>query len=49
MYEYGVVTVSEALCRLEQLSPFDISADKVAHICAKKNESLKQTNIKTDR
>lgn len=37
------------LCRLEQLSPFDISADKVAHICAKKNESLKQTNIKTDR
>lgn len=49
MYEYGVVTVSEALCRLEQLSPFDMSADKVALICAKKEESLKQANIKKDR
>lgn len=49
MYEYGVATVSEALCRLEQLSPFDMSADKVALICAKRDESLKQTNIKTDR
>lgn len=49
MYEYGVATVSEALCRLEQLSPFDMSTDKVALICAKRDESLKQTNIKTDR
>lgn len=49
MYEYGIVTVSEAICRLEQLSPFDMSADKVALICAKKEESLKQTTIKTDR
>lgn len=49
MYEYGVATVSEALCRLEQFSPFDMSADKVALICAKKEEALKQANIKTDR
>lgn len=49
MYEYGVATVSEALCRLEHLSPFDMSADKVALICAKRDESLKQTNIKIDR
>ena len=26
-----------------------MSADKVSLICAKKEESLKQTNIKTDR
>lgn len=49
IYEYGVVTVSEALCKLEKLSPFDMSADKVALICAKKEESLKQTNIKAYR
>ena len=49
IYEYGVTTVSEALCKLEKLSPFDMSADKVSLICAKKEESLKQTNIKTDR
>lgn len=49
IYEYGVTTVSEALCKLEQLSPFDMSADKVALICAKKEELLKQANIKTDR
>ena len=49
IYEYGADTVSEALCRLEKLSPFDMSADKVALICAKKEESLKQTNIKKDR
>lgn len=49
IYEYGVSAVSEALCRLEELSPFDMSADKVSLICAKKEESLKQTNIKTDR
>ena len=49
IYEYGVSAVSEALCRLEKLSPFDMSADKVSLICAKKEESLIQTNIKTDR
>ena len=49
IYEYGVSAVSEALCRLEKLSPFEMSADKVSLICAKKEESLKQTNIKTDR
>lgn len=49
LYEYGVPAVSEALCKLEKLSPFDMSADKVALICAKKEESLKQSSIKTDR
>ncbi len=49
IYEYGVSTVSEALCKLEQFSPLDMSADKVALICAKKEETVKQTNIKTDR
>lgn len=49
IYEYGVSAVSEALCKLEKLSPFDMSADKVSLICAKKEESLIQTNIKTDR
>ena len=49
IYEYGAAAVTEALCRLEKLSPFDMSADKVALICAKKEEVLKQTNIKTDR
>lgn len=49
IYEYGADTVSEALCKLEKLSPFDMSVDKVSLICAKKEESLKQTNIKTDR
>ena len=49
IYEYGADTVSEALCKLEKISPFDMSADKVSLICAKKEESLKQTNIKTDR
>lgn len=49
IYEYGVPSVTEALYKLEKLSPLDMSADKVALICAKKEEELKQTNIKTDR
>ena len=49
IYEYGATTVSEALCKLEKISPFDMSSDKAALICAKKEEALKQTNIKTDR
>ena len=49
IYEYGATTVSEALCKLEKISPFDMSSDKAALICAKKEEVLKQTNIKTDR
>ena len=49
IYEHGAALVSEALCTLEKLSPFDMSADKIALICAKKEETLKQTNIKTDR
>lgn len=49
IYEYGVPPVTEALYKLEKISPFDMSADKVALICAKREESLKQTNIKTDR
>lgn len=49
IYEYGVTPVTEALYKLENLSPLDMSADKVALICAKKEETLKQTNIKTDR
>ena len=49
IYEYGVPTVSEALCKLESISPLDMSADKVALICAKKEEMQKQSNIKTDR
>ena len=49
IYEYGAATVSEALCKLEKISPFDMSSDKAALICAKKEEALKQTNIKTDR
>ena len=49
IYEYGAPVVLEALHRLEKLSPFSMSADKVALICAKKEESLKQTNVKTDR
>ena len=49
IYEYGATTVSEALCKLEKITPFDMSADKIALICAKKEEALKQTNIKTDR
>ena len=49
IYEYGAPAVAEALHKLESISPFDMSADKVALICAKKEESLKQSNIKTDR
>ena len=49
IYEYGALAVSEALCKLESISPLDMNADKVALICAKKEESLKQSNIKTDR
>lgn len=49
IYEYGVAAVSEALGKIEKISPFDMSADKIALICAKKEEDAKQTNIKTDR
>ena len=49
IYEYGVPSVSEALYKLETISPLDMSADKVALICAKKEESLKESNIKSDR
>ncbi len=49
IYEYGVSTVTEALCKLEKISPLDMSADKVALLCAKREESLKKSNIKTDR
>lgn len=48
IYEYDVFAVSEALRKLEQISPLDMSADKVALICAKKEEILKQANVKTD-
>ena len=30
IYEYGATTVSEALCKLEKISPFDMSSDKAA-------------------
>lgn len=49
IYEYGAPAVLEALHRLEKLSPFDMSADKVALICAKHEESSNPTNVKTDR
>lgn len=49
IYEYGVSTVTEALCKLEKISPLDMSADKVALLCAKREENLKQLNLKTDR
>lgn len=49
IYEYGVTAVTEALYKLEKISPFDMSADKVTLICTKKEETLKQTNMKTDR
>lgn len=48
IYEYGETAVSEALYKLESISPFDMSADKVALICAKKEETLKQANLKVD-
>ncbi len=49
IYEHGVTTVAEALCKLEKLSPHDMSADKVALICAKNKETFKQLNLKSDR
>ena len=49
IYEYGVSAVSEALYKLESISPLDMSADKVALICAKKEETSKQSNVKIDR
>lgn len=49
IYEYDVFTVSEVLCKLEKISPFDMSADKVALLCAKQEESSKQLKIKKDR
>lgn len=49
IYEYGALAVTEALYKLETISPLDMSADKVALICAKKDEIAKQSNIKTDR
>lgn len=48
IYEYGVSTVAEALYKLEKISPLDMSADKVALLCAKQEETLKQSNFKTD-
>ena len=38
IYEYGETAVVEALTKLETISPFDMSADKVALICAKKRK-----------
>lgn len=49
IYEYGVEPVAEALYKLETLSPLDMSADKVSLLCTRKEESLKQNNIKKDR
>lgn len=49
IHEYGVSSVTEAMYKLEKISPLDMSADKVALLCAKQEESLKQSNIKIDR
>ena len=49
IYEYGADLVMEALHKLENISPFDFSADKVALICAKTEETIKQSGIKADR
>lgn len=49
IYEYGVEPVAEALYKMETLSPLDMSADKVSLLCTRKEESLKQNNIKKDR
>ena len=49
IYEYGASAVNEALCKLEKLSPLDMSAEKVSLICAKREENIKPINLKTDR
>ena len=48
IYEYGVDPVLEALHKLELLSPLDMSADKVALVCSKADESYHQNTFKTD-
>lgn len=47
--EYGVDVVDDALKKLEAISPFDMSAEKVALICAGRSEASRHTDVKTDR